>query len=329
MPQARDVEAGGASEEQPEEFNVMYYYVYAFSVFILAIGVFMYIWPGHGFVRWVCGTGLLTCGVFLMMNSDLVVTFIRLQREVGRFKENNKQFEKSIEKQAAEVRRLRIAADAFDQIDQKFGGSVEEAAKMLESLETTAQANITMNAKTMCRMYCDSDKDKQIDAGAEMDNAFDMLSSVFGGIYPNFQERADKMKMGFNSSPVFNKAAADGGGVKVGKFADIFEMCLQSNKKDRPIEFKLKNEGSYEADLKEAITKGLKANLIANDFSAYDPAGMMLKGSNGSSIDAGSTPPADAFPIKAKYIHPIKSKLNIDDIPAQVQLEMSKSDDDW
>jgi len=327
---ARDLEAApaAADEEQPEEFNVMYYYVYAFSIFVLAIGIFMYIWPGHGFVRWVCGTGLLTCGIFLMMNSDLVVTFIRLQREVGRFKENNKQFEKSIERQAAEVRRLRIAADAFDQIDQKFGGSVEKAAEMLESLEATAQSNITMNAKTMCRMYCDSDKDKQIDAGAEMDNAFDMLSSVFGGIYPKFQDRADKMKEGFNASPSFKKASAEGGGVKVGKFAEIFEMCLQPHKKDRPIECKCKDAGSFDSEMKAALMKGFAANAIGN-FSTYDEKGLMLTGSDGSKIAAGTVPEADAFPIKVKYIHPIKIKLDIDDIPAQVAMEMAKSDDDW
>jgi len=80
--------------------------------------------------------------------------------------------------------------------------------------------------------------------------------------------------------------------------------------------------------MKAALMKGFAANAIG-DFSTYDKKGLILTGSDRSKIDAGTVPEADAFPIKAKYIHPIKIKLEIDDIPAQVAMEMAKSDDDW
>eukprot|EP00913_Durusdinium_trenchii_P010071 g9450.t1 len=87
-------------------------------------------------VRPTIGTLLFCTGVFLMMNSDLIVTYFRLHEQVEKFKANNDDYQKNLDKQAQEVRTLQTAAKGFEEIERKFGGSMERAIK--EATQTMA-----------------------------------------------------------------------------------------------------------------------------------------------------------------------------------------------
>merc|ERR1719329_1219621 len=111
----------------------MYSAVYAASVVIFAAGALMWVvgqvqsvLGGWAYSRQLVGTGLLVTGAFLMLNSDLVVTFLRFQRELGRFKSNNADLEDNLKDQAEKVRDLRISAELFEKLDKDFGGSVDQ-----------------------------------------------------------------------------------------------------------------------------------------------------------------------------------------------------------
>ncbi|CAE8600184.1 unnamed protein product, partial [Polarella glacialis] len=138
-----------------EDFNKLYYVVYAFSGLTFFVGLFMYVFPQPGLVRPVVGTLLYAAGIFLLTNSDLVVTYVRMHEQVGLLKANNERFEKGLQNQAVEVRRLQTAAKGLDEIDRKFGGSVERAMKEIKQLQTAARANIGMSCKELCMIYFD------------------------------------------------------------------------------------------------------------------------------------------------------------------------------
>ncbi|CAE8655888.1 unnamed protein product, partial [Polarella glacialis] len=143
------------SSPEVEDFNKLYYVVYAFSGLTFFVGLFMYVFPQPGLVRPVVGTLLYAAGIFLLTNSDLVVTYVRMHEQVGLLKANNERFEKGLQNQAVEVRRLQTAAKGLDEIDRKFGGSVERAMKEIKQLQTAARANIGMSCKELCMIYFD------------------------------------------------------------------------------------------------------------------------------------------------------------------------------
>ncbi|CAL1173256.1 unnamed protein product [Cladocopium goreaui] len=79
------VEGQSSDDEKHEDLNSLYYVVYAFSVVIFAVGLWMYLVPQPGMVRPAIGTLLFATGVFLLMNSDLIVTYFRLHEQAATF----------------------------------------------------------------------------------------------------------------------------------------------------------------------------------------------------------------------------------------------------
>lgn len=227
---SRDHHGSDSEGAEEEDFNVLYYVVYAFSVVVFAIGTFMYVIPQPGLVRPATGTLLFACGIFLMMNSDLIVTYARLHEQVGKFKANNDRFDQSLQKQGSEVRRLQTAAKGLDEIDRKFGGSVKRAMKEVKQLETSARANIGMSCKELCGLYFDKDRNREIGAGQELKDALETLTTIFGAIVRDLRStRIPKLQQGLEGHKRFQQEKS----LSVSIFTEAFECALFAHDPDQ------------------------------------------------------------------------------------------------
>jgi len=171
------------SDEEHEDFNPLYYAIYALAVFTFVVGAFMYFLPSISIVRRLTGTLLYAAGIFLLMNSDLLVTFARLHYQMDRFKGNNKNFEKSLTEQAGKVRELTRAAKGLDTISKRFNGNVKQAIKEVERLSDVVRSDIKMCCKNLLRLYSDAGGDRVLVPGPELEETFSMMRTVFAGVF--------------------------------------------------------------------------------------------------------------------------------------------------
>ncbi|CAE7611562.1 unnamed protein product [Symbiodinium natans] len=216
--QSSDDEA--ASKEG--ELNALYYVVYAFSALIFAVGAWMYFVPQPGLVRPITGTLLFGSGVFLMMNSDLIVTYFRLHEQVEKFRKNNEGYQKNLEKEAQEVRDLRRAQKGFEEIDRKFGKDVERAMKEIKVMQTTARSQVGMTIGRMVKIYLDADGDKRI-ADAELEEAVATMADIFGAMIKGLRtERLPKMLEAIRGHRSFRKEKT----ITLDAFSKAFEITL-------------------------------------------------------------------------------------------------------
>merc|ERR1712190_575292 len=112
----------------------MYYVVYAFAVFVFIVGALMYFLPSSftagfvgGNVRRISGTCLYGCGYFLLSNSDLIVTYIRMKQQMHKLRQNTEKYEKGLEDQEKVVKKLKNTEQVFKKIDEKFSGDLAKA----------------------------------------------------------------------------------------------------------------------------------------------------------------------------------------------------------
>lgn len=227
-----DADLGLDSEQDEEEEGdaVVYSAVYAASLVILAVGVLMWVTGqvqsvvgGRACSRQIIGTGLLVTGAFLILNSDLVVTFLRFQRELGRFKANNAELEENLKDQAEKVRDLRLSAELFEKLDKDFGGSVDQMKNEVESMKATNRSRIHMNVKLLCQLYCDADRDKLIDLGDELDDTLKMLETVMCPVYADFPLRAAQTKQAIEN----DEGCSSAGGIPVQLFSEAVSCAVE------------------------------------------------------------------------------------------------------
>lgn len=221
-----DRSAGDLMTEK--EFNPLYYVVYGISVFVFLVGTYMYFMPtlSVNIVRPISGTLLYASGIFMIMNSDLLVTMVRLYVQVGEFRKNNKKFEISLQAQAKIVRRLQTAAQGFKQIDSQFGGLMKKAMKEVGQQEQAARANVALTCGSLCRLYCDIDHDHRIEAGAELEKCIDLMATVFGPLVGTDlrDKRLPELKKGLLASEEFKTA-----GCPFPVFAQLLEKAMLAN----------------------------------------------------------------------------------------------------
>lgn len=228
-----DADLGRDAELQDESAECdtcMYGAVYAASLVILAAGALMWVLGqlqsvvgGWACSRQVIGTGLLVTGAFLMLNSDLVVTFLRFQRELGRFKANNAELEENLKEQAEKVRDLRLSAELFEKLDKDFGGSVDQMKSEVESMKATNRSRIHMNVKLLCQLYCDADRDKLIDLGDELDDTLKMLETVMRPVYADFPLRAAQTKQAIEN----DEGCRSTGGIPTKLFSEAMSCAVE------------------------------------------------------------------------------------------------------
>lgn len=213
-----DVEGG-----VEQDFNPLYYAVYAFAIFEFIVGAVMYLAPNPSVVGRIVGTMLYGIGFFLMTNSDLIVTYFRMRYQRDRLRRNNAAFAKSVTEQASVLRELSMTAQSLDMINKRFGGDVRRAVKDVDRLSDVVKSDIRMACKSLVRLYLDKDASHVIASGAQLDQAFDLIQLVFGGVFrKDFDERAAALKEALGSSA---KVRADRG-IAEGKFAELQAMTL-------------------------------------------------------------------------------------------------------
>ncbi|CAK9089672.1 unnamed protein product [Durusdinium trenchii] len=209
-------------ESKHEELNSLYYAWGPRLVVIFAVGLWMYLVPQPGMVRPTIGTLLFCTGVFLMMNSDLIVTYFRLHEQVEKFKANNDDYQKNLDKQAQEVRTLQTAAKGFEEIERKFGGSMERAIKEVRTMQTTARSQMAMTINKMVKLYLDTDGDRKI-SEKELEEATQTMADIFGAMIKGLRnERLPKMLEGIRGHKSFLKDKS----LSLDAFSKAFEITL-------------------------------------------------------------------------------------------------------
>jgi hypothetical protein len=169
-------------------FNPWYYLPWGFSVAYVILGISMTLlrisgiwqynlaeWPQSFFVAndagetylsypavkkavnavtwYLVGTLMLPVGVYLALNSDLIVTYIRFKYEIRQFKANNKRFEKALVKNGSLIRELAVMEKAFEFVKKRFDGSIERAFDHLHDMELDALHCLGRMAGDMVMLY--------------------------------------------------------------------------------------------------------------------------------------------------------------------------------
>jgi len=213
---------------EKEEFNVWYYYVYAFSMFCLVVGVVSYLTAdGLPFLSpgWWTGTLLLITGIYLPLQADLIVTYFRLMKETQRFKQNNKRFKGGLRRQEGQIRKLKKAQAAFEKLDKQFGGNVDKAFEELEEMQASAKDKIQQSANALLSMYSadvQKGQDRYISKGPKITEAIEMLTALYCRIYPAFFERVEAMRTGIEASDRFERDE----GITPARFGKAFQVAL-------------------------------------------------------------------------------------------------------
>jgi len=200
----------------------------------------------------IVGIGLLICGFWLVVNSDLVVTCIRLFKQVLIFRRNNRTFEKQNKEEAEKVYELKQTKTAFEALDHRFGGNVDQASKEIAKMKSNARANLAINAKQLVLLYCDKDRNRVLDEGAEVDSAFEDLGTVLGGVFPDYEERASLLLRCLKRHRSYRRDR----GVHVDKFASLFEMMLNVPKSQIPNRCQEIMDGGWSAAWRSALPPG-------------------------------------------------------------------------
>lgn len=190
------------------DFNPMYYVVYAFSIFEFVVGAFMYYLPSFSIIRRITGAMLYGSGIFLLTNSDLVVTYFRMMYQLGRFSENNEKFTKSLDTQATLVRKLTNDKKSLDTIKTKFKDDVKGLVK-----ETQRGSNILVSDLRMCcmnlmRLYSDKGGNGVLDDDA-VKESYAMFRTVFAGLYRKDYGKREKAAKAALDALLLARAGAD------------------------------------------------------------------------------------------------------------------------
>ena len=97
---------------------------------------------------------------------------------VAHFQQNNERFEESLRAQGEILKDLEHTADAFEKLDNEFGGSVDQVGEEVERQEAAVQAKLRSSVKSLVRLYCDKDGDRRVDFGDELTDTMELLKTV-------------------------------------------------------------------------------------------------------------------------------------------------------
>jgi len=218
------VENKGLHQEE-YSFSGWYFVVYGFALLIEAVGIYMYFFPRKGPISIIVSTGLNVTGIFLLMNADLLVSFVRCHQQIQYHLNNNKLLETEVEDQAACLQHFAKVATAFDKLDKEFDGDVMVAHMRMERLRATTQAELVQTARALTAHYIDANGDGIVDLGPEMDLACRILKGFFGNIFLRFDERWRAVRFSlFANASVLRKQ-----GVSTVTFSRIIGMMLSED----------------------------------------------------------------------------------------------------
>lgn len=222
-------EEGDAEDAMAAHPGVLYFSLVTIAILCFVFGVWMVFFPqaNSGLLEfWVslcAGNALFLCGLFLLTNVQVIISWIRMRHEMVVFRENNEEFERHIIDEEATVAKLKKSKDALARINQEFGGDVKRASAEHEKLKAATRTSLGNSCRAICKVYTDKDRDRLIDAGEEMDNTLELLASIFGGFVSDWPEREEKVRDGLIDHGKYTSA----GGVKQNVFADVIQCAIE------------------------------------------------------------------------------------------------------
>lgn len=271
---AFDVEKGrdatGEEEEEVEQFPILYSIVYGFSLFMLVAGVWAFFFPfsNSTIVADLAGFGGLATGIFLMLNSDLMVTFMRLLQEMHRFRESNQKYRKNLSCQKKKIRKLQETQKALERLDRLANGNMGNMqAEMLE-MRSNSRDSTRMNIVGILTVI--RPKQEDIRAGKDLDTLVDIFTSMYGHVVLDVEKRLAEMMKGLDASPRWQKEQT----MSVDKLKFIFASTLFEEMKD----------------LKSVVTSSVEeATVIVEEPSAVQPQEVKAVGAHQDKSAAAGT----------------------------------------
>jgi len=222
-------EFGGIKFDEDTLLSYGYYGVFALSVFTFVVGAFLYFLPSMSIVRRITATLLYASGGFLLMNSDLIVTYLRMHGQLERTKASNKEFESNLKAQTGKIKELKKAERGLEEIKGRYGDDVNRAKREADRLSITIESDLRTLLKDVMDLYSDKDTPGFIDAGQEFQDMLGILRSIFGDVFKDFDLREHKLTNVLESHTKFKKDK----GIDERILADLFSMALMKSDVDR------------------------------------------------------------------------------------------------
>jgi len=204
-----DLEQGDGKDHThaDNEFSPWYYICYTFSILVILMGF----WESnrdlghirHPHLAKVITVGSFTTGSFLLMNADLIVTYMRLKAEALRFKGHNTAYKNSLRAQKQEIKRLRELEKAVKILDDKFGGEMDKAGQELESLKQNTKGNIMSTIKQLTMAY-----KMEVVKAEQMSDFLEKVTDLYIRVFPDMSKRMEEAKRGMQGSDKYWKDRA-------------------------------------------------------------------------------------------------------------------------
>lgn len=226
MPDKVDLEQaeGGKDEDEEEQmtekdWDVVYHVTFVLAIAVFGIGVLELVvgcaksWIVHLTLGWGC----LITGVFLLINVDVLVTFVRLIVEVERFKENNKKNRAILKEQKKKVEELKETEDMMTKFTALAGGQVETLDEVLGEMQATSGDTVKATLRQLFFMQAqklrqlgksrpsDVQQGNTIPTGPILDQAFDTFHSVYVRAFPDLEQRMEELKKVIEASEYIAK----------------------------------------------------------------------------------------------------------------------------
>jgi len=200
---ARDLERGEKEEKEQQgssnDFPTAYYLIWIFSILVVVQGVHAHLRDPqevrHPRLNLAIEIGSLVTGVFLLLNADLFVTYIRLRREAAAFRANNAKYQESLREQKKEIAKLQETEKAFKVLDAKFGGSMDRANEEIEQIRLTAKDGIASTINQVAVI-----KRMKVVTSEQMGTFLDSICHLYICIFHDLPERVEEMKKGMSQS---------------------------------------------------------------------------------------------------------------------------------
>lgn len=198
---AFDLEQGDGHASRPEDESLRYYYcVYGFSLLIVVASIWAYIFPFSDgrLVKNVVGPCGLVIGAFLILNSDLFVTYFRLLHETKRFKENNEEYTASLVQQRARVRELKEMQKSLATLDKICHGHLGDFQEELAELHANAQDSVMQNIGGVLAIT--RPNQQNIRAGKDLQTVLQVFRSSYIHGFSMIDKRYEEMMKGLEAS---------------------------------------------------------------------------------------------------------------------------------
>jgi len=203
-----DLEKGNGNHTHADnDFSPWYYICYAFSLLVIAMGF----WESqrdpaqvrHPHLAKVITAGSFTTGSFLLLNADLIVTYMRLKAEALAFKAHNLAYKTNLRAQKQEITRLRELKKAINILDNKFGGELDKASVELDNLKGNMKGSVISTVKQLTMAF----NMKEVKA-EQMSDFLERVTDLYIRVFADMPKRMEEAQRGMCGSDKYWKDRA-------------------------------------------------------------------------------------------------------------------------